>query len=592
MIRPEKNNLARLTKPRGRAILPVCLVLVLLVWVASFPWAISYGQEPGQEPQQPEKLVPEEFKNSIPYLSTLPSMIIAESLGVTEAAGISLDPRAKAERLRELELWFKGFPRFQGANIAANVGIGVHPTKHENEPTVAVNPQNEQLLVAGSHFLGPPAPTTNRCVAFTSSDGGFTWSEPFPMPHLHPSSACSDPVLAYAPDGNRVYYAYMDIKTPSLGGIDIVVSFSNDNGANWIGPTLVLDGSSMGPVSFIYDKPWIGTHIDVPGSQANNSFVYVTATLFGLIPGGLLPTTGSIAFIRSANQGVSWGNARLLDMGRDSPLPQVIVQGSRPVGGLGGEVLVAWYHSGADGWGPGNSPSGGGEFQIRTARSANNGLTFSELAVAASDSFEAPFFLGPMASFQRWWPTMMPDVEIDLSGVAHITYAHDPEEGSLSAEDGDVRYVSSFGPPYDTWSAPLTISDDGRAQAQGFPALETVGMDAHVIWEDHRLSPLPAANIFYDVFYTLISGGTSTPNARVTEASSLGDFNFNGDYFDLTAGFSGIFGVWTDRRDKISIFDDEDDVWGARIEWGVVNLSVENSKSTRVTLTNRSLTRK
>jgi hypothetical protein len=52
-----------------------------------------------------------------------------------------------------------------------DVGIGVHPTKHDNEPTVAANPSNRRKLVARSHLSGPPAPEGNRCLAYRS-DGG------------------------------------------------------------------------------------------------------------------------------------------------------------------------------------------------------------------------------------------------------------------------------------------------------------------------------------------------------------------------------------------------------------------------------------
>ena len=252
----------------------------------------------------------------------------------------------------------------------------------------------------------------------------------------------------YAPDGNRVYYAYMDIKTAALGGTDIVVSFSDNDGATWTGPILVLDGSSLGPVQFIYDKPWIGTHIDVPGAQPNNNLVYVTATLFRALPAPSLPYPDAIAFTRSTDGGLNWAGSRILDVGRDAAtgvLP-ILVQGSRPIGGLGNDVLVAWFHSGEDGQGA-QTGIGGGHFQIRTARSPDGGLTFAAPVIAVQDNFEVPFFLGPLGSYHRWWTTMFPDVEIDSVGVAHIAYVHDPVSGTMTGEDGDVRYIRSAGPP-------------------------------------------------------------------------------------------------------------------------------------------------
>jgi hypothetical protein len=566
MLKSKKSVLACLMRHKGHTFLAIGAALLAFMLAVTFPSAVSQSQEPVD--QEPEELIRERLKEQIKLFSTIPSMILAEELGVKEIEGRPLDGDVGDIQLRQLleGLSRSGLPRGQMPNIADNVPISASPIRDENEPTVVANPQDENKLVAGSHFFpSPTPPSVNRCVAYTSSDGGQSWSDPILMPHLNPASSCSDPVLAYAPDGNRVYYAYMDIKSTALGGMDIVVSYSDDDGQNWTGPIIALDAITTGPVQFNYDKPWIGTHVDVPGSQFNNNFVYVTATQFRIT--GPVPDI-AITFTRSLNQGLAWpGPVRLLDAGFGSPTPLPVVQGSRPIGGLGNNVLVAWYNSGRDGWGP--SIGGGGEFEIRTAFSPNAGVTFGPSVVAATDSFETPFFLGPLGSFYRWWFVMNPDVEIDIGGTAHIVYAHDPEAGSATAEDGDIRYISSAGPPYTVWTAPVTISDDPTGQAQGFPTLETIGRVPHVIYEDHRLSPFPpAANILYDIFYTLRVGDNWEASSRVTSASSLVDRNFIGDYYDLTAGSSLIFGIWTDRRDKISIFDGEDDVWGARINSG------------------------
>jgi hypothetical protein len=190
---------------------------------------------------------------------------------------------------------------------------------------------------------------------------------------------------------------------------------------------------------------------------------------------------------------------------------------------------------------------------------------------------------------------MFPDVEIDAGGSAHIIYGYDPVEFSGNAEDGDVRYVHSYGPPYDTWSAPLTVNDDGMERTQGYAALETQhGGQAtivHVIWEDTRLTEQEeivgfpdnlSPNLYWDIFYARMTPGRGTgwfDNFRVTEASSLQDWIFTGDYNDLTANQRTLFSIFVDRRDKglpscyppsgcgppTGIFDFEDDVWGSEI---------------------------
>src|SRR5215207_3953864 len=113
-------------------------------------------------------------------------LIAAEELGISVIAGKDVSQGGSP-------------PGNANAKKLLDVGIGIHPTKDENEPTVASNPRDKKKLVAGSHFSGLPPPTANRCVAYTSSDRGATWSAPFAMPRLSASSFCSDPVLAYAP---------------------------------------------------------------------------------------------------------------------------------------------------------------------------------------------------------------------------------------------------------------------------------------------------------------------------------------------------------------------------------------------------------
>jgi hypothetical protein len=461
----------------------------------------------------------------------------------------------------------EGPPGNAGAKKLLDVPIGTHPTKSENESTVAANPRDKQKLVAGSHFHGPPAPVATRCVAYTSSDGGETWSAPVALPHPTDDSRCSDPVLAYNADGSRVYYAYLDIRgVRPDGDFDILVSYSDDDGKSWSAPVVALDGGG----GLTYDKPWIGT----PHDEAN--YVYVTATRFG----GGDSFTCDIVFTRSADSGRSYAAPDILD---SSGSDGCDAQGSRPAGGTGGEVLVAWYQDGPD-------DTFVGSFEIRTRRSADHGATFDETVVAARDDSELQFRLGPFGFYHRWWGGMWPDLELGPRGDAHIVYTHDPVPGSATAEEGDIRYITSSGPPHTTWSAPVTINDDGLERAQGYPAIEIEheggATTVHAIWEDHRTSPnaeidfffRDSSNRLYDMFYARLTPGASgwTRNIRISETSSVSDSGFFGqpffigDYNDLTVS-NKLYAVWTDRRDKsadlfdFGVEDPEDDVYGGAI---------------------------
>jgi hypothetical protein len=349
---------------------------------------------------------------------------------------------------------------------------------------------------------------------------------------------------------------------------DILVSHSDDDGQTWSPPVIALDAV---PGAFFFDKPWIATPLD------ESNFVYVTATRFDVVGVGAC----HIAFTRSTDSGASYATPTLLETAAAcsaSGPAAVLVQGSRPSGGKHGDLLVAWYQSHDDGVRT-------GLFRIQTRYSADFGTTFQPTVNAVIDGFEAGFFKGPgtpSGCYERWWPVMFPDVEIDASGSAHIAYTHDPVNGQLTAEEGDIRYITAASAPYTLWSAPITVNDDGTPSAQGYVAIDTqtqqTGQSAglHAIWMDSRLSrsqlvpsqcPFDPAveNLFYDIFYSTKPPGEGwRENVRVTEQSSISDFSFLGDYIDLSTDNGSLFAVWTDRRDKKSITDGEDDVWGSR----------------------------
>ncbi|WP_432261880.1 sialidase family protein [Cupriavidus sp. TMH.W2] len=487
-----------------------------------------------------EKL-PDSVAEKLEALSGLPSNLAALQLGITNIQGKPTDPspsgppgNAQSPKLRDVAI----------ADTAAN----------ENETNVVANPVDKKYLVASSHRY-PTFPI--RCVAYASSDGGKSWSAGVPMQQLSPSHDCSDPVLAYAPDGSRVYMAYMDI----FGGTwDILVSHSDDNGVTWSAPVIALQGN---PAAFIYDKPWIATH-SFDASQS--ALVYVTATRFSVVS-----SPDHIAFSRSTDGGLTFNSASPTLF--DSASAPVVVQGSHPAAGPGSDVVVAWYNSGADGW-----LNGG--FQIKVAHSSDNGATFDPPVIAAAESCcELPFWLGPSAFYHRWWGGMFPAAAIDGKGGAHIAYAFTPVNqntaaGRSSTESGDIRYITSSSAPYTVWSAPLTVNDDGLLRAQGFPAIAaredgTVWLS----WEDHRLSPAVAtafpnsSNLFYDNFVARKAPGQNTffTNLRASDRSSLSQKTFIGDYTGIAVNATTTYAVWTDRRNRTNILDSNNDVFGSRV---------------------------
>jgi hypothetical protein len=533
-----------------RVLLGACLATIVLAA------GVALGAHPNTAAQDARR-------KTIAFYGGPTSFLLAQGLDVSELMGKSLDTRGGLFASSQT-FGSRRVAEHRPARSANNAAIRDLPNVSENEPTVVANPRDPKRLVAGTHFFGE---TARRCLAHHSSDGGKTWNMGLIfMPQLTSQSECSDPVLAYAPDGSRVYYAYMDIKFARDTTFEIVLSYSDDDGKSWTGPIVALSKPTAD-----YDKPWIGTHVPVgrvsddddddDEDGSNSNWVYVSATRFDFAGGC------HVDFARSSNKGKMWSAPQSLDSavcGTDDTT--TVVQGSRPTGGRGNDVLVAWYHSGADGWLEGS-------FEIRTRYSSNNGATFDPVVTATSDTSETPFWLGPVApiaKYHRWWTVMFPDLEIAPDGSAHILYTHDPVAGSATDEDGDIRYVGSAAAPYVGWSLPIRVNDDATpGKSQGFATLEatTRGRTTvlHAIWEDHRNS-VEEDNLYYDVFSSRRSrSGAWAPNKKLTDARSTSDFLFVGDYYDLTVSDGLVYGVWTDRRDEPSEFNFDDDSWGAVI---------------------------
>lgn len=488
----------------------------------------------------------------------------------------TLTPQKLTEFKKHVDPWRSGHPKDIPIAVDTNVG--------EFNPSVAANPVDPRYLVAGSQYYSFHNREPNDCTVYISTNGGASWSTPVLVPLLTEDSRCKNPVVAYAPDGSRVYYAYVNDRYTYQSAssttvnvtidLDILVRTSYDNGMTWSEPVIALDGT---PTSYIlyfqsgqyaefvsgisYYRPWISTPLDA----AESDWVYLTATRRD--PTRDSPESCYISFTSSNDGSATWSEPVILDQnpegtscGTHGFTEHLYVDGSRPAGGQGGNVLVAWYHVGSDGPGV--------EFEIRTRTSTDHGATWNEIVTAVTD-------LHQLHIYHRWIEPHFPDVEIDANGGAHIAYSGDPTYPEIGepwdADFGDIRYIQSSGVPYDTWSAPVTVNDDGVGHTQSWAALETQLVKntvyVYLMWLDFRLSPDETEQM-YDVFSAwkrADDAGWST-NWRVTDESSfLFEQGYLGEYIDMSANKLFVYGVWTDHRFLNTIDIMEHDVFGSWI---------------------------
>ncbi|MEO6045389.1 MAG: sialidase family protein, partial [Tepidiformaceae bacterium] len=247
------------------------------------------------------------------------------------------------------------FLDFQANNpqVAGDAGSNtsaVFPTNKQNEPTIAVNPTNPLLLIAGSNDeqrqppCGPglvrgATAAANNCSFFpnvgtsgiyTSSNGGSTWTNRGLLDDQASWSGLpigtrlvsdGDPVIVYGPqpdgsggftyaNGARAYYATLASYFDNAGSYPankapeyLAVSYSDDNGLTWSAP--VLASTKTNPNDF-NDKESIWAD-DNPGSLYFGR-LYMSWTEFRSASSGSEP----IMVTSSADGGLTFGPPRQL----------------------------------------------------------------------------------------------------------------------------------------------------------------------------------------------------------------------------------------------------------------------------------------
>lgn len=397
-----------------------------------------------------------------------------------------------------------------------------------NDPTADLTAQDTQsetalVLGAGSNliagfndsgsFLGG-----NHFTGWAySSDAGQTWTDPGVLPG---NDDAGDPCLARDNTTGRTYLSAL-----SFVGVGINVFRSDDDGVTWLPGVNAAPGSSG-----TQDKEWIAVD-NFPG--AGNGNVYHVVRDFGAGNG--------IYFYRSTNQGSTWVplGGTLIASGALGN-----VQGAYVAVGPNHDVYAFWYDSGV-------VPA-----EVRMRKSTDKGLTFgATVTVTTLMSTATNGNLSLVAGFRS---NTFPQVVVNpVSGNLYAAY-NDPVAASGGDRGNILLRQSTDGGA--TWSAPMTINDDGTMRAQYFPALacRPDGTGLALCWYDNRSHPADINMERWGATAT-IAGSTLTfgPNFRISAAfppvfgvDPVVNFVYMGDYDMMAADNTNYYTTWGDNRDN------------------------------------------
>ncbi len=444
----------------------------------------------------------------------------------------------------------------------------------QNEPAIAVDPNNANRIVVGSNDYitrtwtctidGTPCSALGDAYSGTyfSNDGGATWccvaTDPSHLGTLIPGverltggiyDAGGDPSLAFDSQGH-VFFAGLGFDRTAAPNTVAVNkgTFDADGVLTWGPPTFI--GQTTAP-STLNDKEWIGadTH---PGSPFQDR-VYVSWTRFIFNPHNGRYVQSPIAFVFSSDGGATFSD------------PQLIVgnvlygQGSRIVVGSDGTVHVFW--EGSTRLASFNS--------IWTVASTDGGVSWSKpVAVAPAVDIIPPFNtrfrvnsfpaadIAPDGTLYAAWSSEVkndattygadPVCAFFLSGVASV-YAncHSSAVWSKSTDEGA------------TWSSPvpiLTALDGSNRVATGYPVTQPDGKTKLNAPPDRRVDSFwpaigvtPSGNVYMSAYAADVvspwqlckSPATPTAVGRIN-CLELGNYTHNArlDYVvaDLTTG--------------------------------------------------------
>lgn len=414
-----------------------------------------------------------------------------------------------------------------------------------NTPPIVANPANSKNLLVGANDYNCPE-FSGPLAAYTSNDGGSTWSRATCMVGVQNYSPTIFPTVGYDRSG-RAYLAgtYEDNEGGGTGFIGVE---NSDNGFNWSDPVPVLDRRNG-----YSDTSWLVVDTSPTSPYVNR--VYLSADVVG--------GTEQIMVAHSSDGGNNWKtvNAEPPQGGQASDAFTTMTVGED------GSVYLTWQHCAASG------PSA-------HCQNGKASMLFSK-SIDGGDTWTAPKVIATVTLNNDACHCYFGDLPNTVVRVANypviaIDNSTGPHAGSLYVtmytwtgtymRVGIVRSTDGG----NTWSRPTWVAPPNVNHDQFFAwvSVSNTGL-LGLSWLDRRNDP---ANLNYQPFAAISSDGGRSfhgPNVQLTAAFSNPTVNgypgnsWMGDYTGNTWDGSNFVVAWMDSSNGINM---QEVVGGIRVK--------------------------